>query len=93
LVLKSFVNPAGKRICGNLCESVAEVLLKRMKALRYFFCVVLPPVAVLMTGRLGSFLLSIVLTLLGWIPGIIHACLVVNDYHEEQRAARYAAAR
>jgi uncharacterized membrane protein YqaE (UPF0057 family) len=54
---------------------------------------VLPPVAVLMTGRLGSFLLSIVLTLLGWIPGIIHACLVVNDYHEEQRAARYATAR
>ncbi len=26
-----------------------------MKALRYFFCVVLPPLAVLMTGRLGSF--------------------------------------
>jgi hypothetical protein len=26
------------------------------------------------------------LTLLGWIPGIIHACLVVNDYHAEQRA-------
>jgi hypothetical protein len=24
--------------------------------------------------------------LLGWIPGVIHACLVVNDYHEEQRA-------
>jgi hypothetical protein len=27
------------------------------------------------------------LTLLGWIPGVIHACLVVNDYHAEQRAA------
>jgi len=25
--------------------------------------------------------------LLGWIPGVIHACLVVNDYHAEQRAA------
>jgi len=46
-----------------------------MKALRYFFCVVLPPVAVLMTGRLGSFLLSIVLTLLGWIPGIFTLAL------------------
>ena len=64
-----------------------------MKALRYFFCIVLPPVAVLMTGRLGSFFLSLILTLLGWIPGIIHACLVVNDYHEEQRAARYSLAR
>jgi hypothetical protein len=46
-----------------------------------------------MTGRLGSFLLSIVLTLLGWIPGIVHAALVVNDYHEEQRAARMALPR
>jgi hypothetical protein len=25
--------------------------------------------------------------LLGWIPGVIHACLVVNDYHAERRAA------
>jgi hypothetical protein len=25
--------------------------------------------------------------LLGWIPGVIHACLVVNDYHAEQRAS------
>src|SRR5437879_12299091 len=58
-----------------------------MKALRYFFCVVLPPLAVLMTGRIASFFLSIILTLLGWIPGVIHACLAVNDYHAEQRAA------
>jgi uncharacterized membrane protein YqaE (UPF0057 family) len=64
-----------------------------VKALRYFFCVVLPPVAVLMTGRVGSFFLSLLLTLLGWIPGIIHAALVVNDYHEEQRAARQAVPR
>jgi uncharacterized membrane protein YqaE (UPF0057 family) len=41
-----------------------------------------------MTGRLASFLLSLVLTLFFWIPGVIHACLVVIDYHEEQR--RYA---
>ena len=27
-----------------------------MKALRYFFCVVLPPLAVLMTGRVAEFL-------------------------------------
>ena len=64
-----------------------------MKSLRYFFCIVLPPLAVLLTGRIGSFLLSLLLTLLGWIPGIIHACLVVNDDHEEERAPRLAAAR
>ncbi len=64
-----------------------------MKALRFFFCVVCPPIAVLMTGRLTSFLLSLVLTLCFWIPGVIHACLVVIDYHEEQRTARLARAR
>jgi uncharacterized membrane protein YqaE (UPF0057 family) len=60
-----------------------------VKALRYFFCVVFPPLAVLMTGRIASFFLSIILTLLGWIPGVIHACLVVNDYHAEKRAAAH----
>lgn len=64
-----------------------------MKALRFFFCVVCPPIAVLLTGRLASFFLSLLLTLLLWIPGVIHACMVVIDYHEEQRARRYAGAR
>jgi uncharacterized membrane protein YqaE (UPF0057 family) len=44
----------------------------------------------LLTGRIASSFLSLLLTLLGWIPGVIHACLVVNDYHEEQRATRLA---
>jgi uncharacterized membrane protein YqaE (UPF0057 family) len=56
-----------------------------VKSLRYFFCVVFPPVAVLMTGRILSFFLSLLLTLLGWVPGVIHACLVVNDYQSEHR--------
>jgi uncharacterized membrane protein YqaE (UPF0057 family) len=56
-----------------------------LKALRYFFCVVFPPIAVLMTGRILSFILSIFLTLFGWVPGVIHACLVVNDYQAEHR--------
>ncbi|MEY2565180.1 MAG: hypothetical protein QOH88_3373 [Verrucomicrobiota bacterium] len=56
-----------------------------MKALRYFFCVVMPPVAVLLTGRIFSFFLSLLLTLLGFVPGVIHACLVVIDYHAERR--------
>lgn len=61
-----------------------------MKALRYFFCFVMPPLAVLLTGRLGSFFLSIILTVLGWVPGVVHAIIVVNDYHNEQRAERLA---
>ena len=51
----------------------------------FFLCVILPPLAVLLTGRLGSFLLSLLLTLLGWLPGVIHAFFVVSDYNNEKR--------
>lgn len=56
-----------------------------MKALRYFFCIVMPPLAVLLTGRMSSFILSLFLTALGWVPGVVHAICVVNDYHADQR--------
>jgi uncharacterized membrane protein YqaE (UPF0057 family) len=51
----------------------------------FFLCVLLPPVAVLLTGRMGSFFLSLILTLLGWLPGVIHAFFVVSDYKQEKR--------
>jgi uncharacterized membrane protein YqaE (UPF0057 family) len=56
----------------------------------FFLCVVCPPLAVLLTGRFTSFLLSLVLTLFGWVPGVIHAVLVVNDYNNAQRFERIA---
>jgi uncharacterized membrane protein YqaE (UPF0057 family) len=69
-----------------LLENFSQLRFRtQLKALRYFFCVAVPPVAVLMTGRILSFILSLLLTLLGWIPGVIHACLVVNDYQAEHR--------
>jgi uncharacterized membrane protein YqaE (UPF0057 family) len=51
----------------------------------FFLCVVLPPLAVFLTGRMGSFLLSLLLTLLGWLPGVIHAFFVVSDHKNEKR--------
>ena len=51
----------------------------------FFLCVVLPPLAVFLTGRMGSFLLSLLLTVLGWFPGVIHAFFVVSDYKNEKR--------
>jgi uncharacterized membrane protein YqaE (UPF0057 family) len=52
----------------------------------YFLAILLPPLAVLLTGRPLSALLNLVLTLIGWIPGMIHAILVVHDKKEENRA-------
>lgn len=45
----------------------------------YILAVILPPLAVLFTGRPLQVLLNIVLTIIGWIPGMIHAFLVVHD--------------
>ncbi len=53
--------------------------------MRYFLCILLPPVAVLTTGRIGALILNIVLCLFFWIPGVIHAILVTNDYYADKR--------
>lgn len=56
----------------------------------FFLCVILPPLAVFLTGRMGSFVLNLILTLFFWIPGMIHAFFVVSDYKNEQRLREIA---
>ncbi|MBC7400307.1 MAG: YqaE/Pmp3 family membrane protein [Mucilaginibacter sp.] len=53
--------------------------------MRYFLCLLLPPLAVFTTGRMGAFVLSIILTICFWIPGVIHTILVTNDYYAAKR--------
>jgi uncharacterized membrane protein YqaE (UPF0057 family) len=57
-------------------------------AMRYVLSLVLPPVAVFSTGRWVQGLINIVLTILGWVPGVIHAALIVNDFQQDRRANR-----
>ena len=54
--------------------------------MRYFLAIILPPVAVLLCGKPVQFILNIFLTLLFWIPGAIHAILVVNSHLADKRA-------
>lgn len=56
----------------------------------YFLAVVLPPVAVLMAGKPVQALLNLLLTILGWVPGMIHAVLVVKDKKDDKRAVKQA---
>ncbi|MFZ3578911.1 YqaE/Pmp3 family membrane protein [Virgibacillus sp. DJP39] len=44
----------------------------------YILAVLLPPVAVLFTGRPVQVLINVLLTIIGWIPGVIHALYVVH---------------
>jgi len=56
--------------------------------MRYLLAVILPPVAVLICGKPIQALLNLVLTLLFWIPGLIHAIFVVHSYYADKRADR-----
>nr|WP_321222834.1 YqaE/Pmp3 family membrane protein [uncultured Psychroserpens sp.] len=49
-----------------------------MSILTIILSILLPPVAVFMEHGLGKqFLINVLLTILGWLPGVIHA-LIVN---------------
>ena len=56
--------------------------------MRYFLAIILPPLAVLLCGKPVQFILNIFLTLLFWIPGVIHAILVVNSHLADKRAEK-----
>ena len=54
----------------------------------YLLALLLPPLAVLLCGKPFQALLNLVLTLLGWLPGAIHAILVVNSHESDKRTER-----
>jgi len=51
----------------------------------YLLAILLPPVAVLLCGKPIQALINIVLTLIFWVPGAIHAILVVREYKADKR--------
>jgi uncharacterized membrane protein YqaE (UPF0057 family) len=54
-------------------------IYNNMSLLTIILNILLPPLAVFMKHGLGStFLISLILTIIGWIPGVIHA-FIVND--------------
>ena len=55
-----------------------------MKLVRYLLGIVLPPLGVFLTVGVGpTLVINVLLTLLGWLPGSIHAVWVIAK-HEEQ---------
>ena len=52
-----------------------------MDLIRIIFAILLPPLGVfLQVGLGGHFWLNLILTILGYIPGIIHAIYVIVKY-------------
>ena len=53
------------------------------KLVRYLLGIALPPLGVFLTyGISTAFFISIGLTLLGWIPGSIHAIWAISKHYE-----------
>ena len=53
----------------------------------------LPPVAVLICGKPFQALINVPLTLLLWLPGMIHALMVVSNHQAEARHKELLAAQ
>lgn len=55
-----------------------------MPLFRLLLAILLPPAAIFLTyGFSFTLLISIGLTLLGWVPGIIHALWAISKYQEK----------
>ncbi len=52
--------------------------------MRYLLAILLPPVAVFLCGKPIQGIISIILTLCFWIPGIIHALFVVHSHLQDK---------
>ncbi|MBD2772406.1 YqaE/Pmp3 family membrane protein [Iningainema tapete] len=56
-----------------------------MKLLRFVLGLLLPPLGVFLTVGVGpTLLINVLLTLLGWLPGSIHAIWVIAKYEDKQ---------
>lgn len=54
----------------------------------YLVAVVLPPLAVLLVGKPVQAILNLILTLFFWLPGALHAILVVSEKKADNRMRR-----
>ncbi|TGO41752.1 hypothetical protein BHYA_0017g00620 [Botrytis hyacinthi] len=53
----------------------------------YFVAIFIPPLAVFLKTLCGfDFLINICLTILGWIPGVIHAWYVISKHDPAKHA-------
>lgn len=52
------------------------------------FSVIAPPIVVIIVGTPGQFAVNLLLTILGWIPGVIHALMIANNSFKNQNSSK-----
>ena len=62
-----------------------------MKVVQVILAFLLPPLAVALRERLGvQFWINLALTLIGWVPGVIHALyIVLRSESDREQASGY----
>ncbi|KAJ7053303.1 hypothetical protein C8F01DRAFT_1167003 [Mycena amicta] len=56
----------------------------------YLLAIFLPPVTVFMKrGLLADFWINICLTILGWVPGVLHAWWIVSKHEHTTRVKHH----
>lgn len=53
--------------------------------MRYLLAIILPPVAVLFSAGIGTAFFNFILTCFFYVPGMIHAVLVVSKRDQQKR--------
>ena len=48
-------------------------------------CILLPPVAAGLIGGFSSFFINLILTCFGWLPGIVHAYMLMKKAEVEEQ--------
>jgi uncharacterized membrane protein YqaE (UPF0057 family) len=56
--------------------------------MKYVLAIFLPPAAVLLCGKPGAALINLLLCLLLWVPGVIHAFIVIAESNADKRTDR-----
>ena len=54
----------------------------------YLVAIFLPPLAVLLCGKPFQAIVNVFLTLMLYLPGLVHALFVVNNYYSDKRTNR-----
>lgn len=66
------------------------MLFRQASVILYVLAVILPPAGVLIVRGCGAqFCLNILLTLLGWLPGLLHAWYIIARQDRIERQRRY----
>lgn len=73
-----------------ILENQGNYLTEEAVLMMYLLALVLPPLAVLLVGKPFQAILNLILTLFFWLPGAIHAILVVHEKKANKRMKKQA---